>query len=142
MRRMLIVAGFAVAATAAAPSVEARTACDRYAHDRKVTGTVLGGVAGGLLGNVIAGRGDRTEGTLIGAGVGAVIGNQAARVKCDRGQRAYYAPAAQPSQRRSAPARRVRDVRPASYTAACRYETRSFYNQYGELVQAPTRVCG
>jgi hypothetical protein len=38
------------------------------------TGTILGAIAGGLLGNGVAGRGDRTLGTLLGGGVGALAG--------------------------------------------------------------------
>lgn len=37
-------------------------------------GTVLGAVAGGLLGRVIDGRGDRAVGTILGAGGGALAG--------------------------------------------------------------------
>jgi hypothetical protein len=37
-------------------------------------GTIVGAIAGGLLGNGIAGRGDRTLGTILGAGVGALAG--------------------------------------------------------------------
>jgi hypothetical protein len=37
-------------------------------------GTIVGAIAGGLLGNGIAGRGDRTIGTILGAGVGALAG--------------------------------------------------------------------
>jgi len=37
-------------------------------------GTIVGAIAGGLLGNTIAGRGDRTVGTILGAGVGALAG--------------------------------------------------------------------
>lgn len=45
-----------------------------YRCDRGDGGTIIGAIAGGLLGNSIAGRGDRTAGTLIGAGVGALAG--------------------------------------------------------------------
>ena len=38
------------------------------------TGTIIGAIAGGLLGNSVAGRGDRTVGTIIGGGVGALAG--------------------------------------------------------------------
>jgi len=38
------------------------------------TGTILGAIAGGLLGREIAGRGDRTVGAIIGAGAGALAG--------------------------------------------------------------------
>jgi uncharacterized protein YcfJ len=43
------------------------------------TGTVVGAVGGGLLGNAIAGHGNKTGGTIIGAGVGAVAGHQIAK---------------------------------------------------------------
>ncbi|MEY4269922.1 MAG: hypothetical protein RLZZ58_1138 [Pseudomonadota bacterium] len=43
-------------------------------RDNGVGGAVIGGAVGGFAGNRIAGRGDRTAGTLIGAGVGAVAG--------------------------------------------------------------------
>jgi uncharacterized protein YcfJ len=45
----------------------------------KNTGTVVGAVAGGLLGNAVSHGGGRTGGTLIGAGVGAVAGHEIAR---------------------------------------------------------------
>lgn len=38
-------------------------------------GTVIGAIAGGLIGNGIAGRGDRTAGTIIGGGLGALAGS-------------------------------------------------------------------
>ena len=38
------------------------------------TGTVIGAVAGGLLGHEVAGRNSRTEGAIIGAAVGALAG--------------------------------------------------------------------
>jgi hypothetical protein len=38
-------------------------------------GTIIGAIAGGLLGSSVAGRGDRTVGALIGGGAGALIGN-------------------------------------------------------------------
>jgi hypothetical protein len=49
----------------------------RYSRNRCSNGTgglIIGGAAGGLLGNQIAGRGDRTVGTIIGAAVGALGG--------------------------------------------------------------------
>ena len=48
---------------------------DRYrCHNNGSTGTIVGAIAGGLLGNGIAGRGDRTLGTVLGAGGGALAG--------------------------------------------------------------------
>lgn len=53
---------------------------DRRYYDRSRcrtgnTGTILGAIAGGLLGNSIAGRGDRALGTVLGAGGGALAGH-------------------------------------------------------------------
>ena len=42
-------------------------------------GTVIGAIAGGLLGNVIAGRGDRLLGTVIGGAGGALAGREVAK---------------------------------------------------------------
>jgi uncharacterized protein YcfJ len=43
------------------------------------TGTVVGAVAGGLLGNALSHGGGKTGGTLLGAGAGAVAGHQIAK---------------------------------------------------------------
>lgn len=43
------------------------------------TGTVVGAVGGGLLGNALTHGGGRTGGTIIGAGVGAVAGHEIAK---------------------------------------------------------------
>ncbi len=44
-------------------------------RDKGNGGTVIGAIAGGLLGHEVAGRnGDRTLGTIVGAGGGAVAG--------------------------------------------------------------------
>ncbi|WP_294190434.1 glycine zipper 2TM domain-containing protein [uncultured Sphingomonas sp.] len=43
------------------------------------TGTIVGAIAGGLLGRVIDRRGDRTLGTVLGAGGGALAGNAVER---------------------------------------------------------------
>ena len=48
------------------------------------TGTILGAIAGGLLGREIAGRGDRTVGAIIGAGAGALAGRAIDRSDCRR----------------------------------------------------------
>jgi hypothetical protein len=53
-----------------------------YGHRHRCDGTggaIIGAVAGGLLGNAVAGYGDRTAGTLIGGGLGAVAGNAIGR---------------------------------------------------------------
>lgn len=122
----------------AALAVAALPAVGEAACPKRTTGTVVGAVAGGLLGNAVAGRGDRTEGTLIGAAVGGFAGNQL--TKCRRAAPRTYSSAR--SYRRAA-------ATPASYRArdsyrapSCRYETRAYYDPYGQLVHAPMRVCG
>jgi hypothetical protein len=54
---------------------------DRRSHyrgrrcDNGTGGTIIGAIAGGLLGNTVVGRrGDQTAGTIVGAGVGALAG--------------------------------------------------------------------
>lgn len=67
-------------------------------YDRRDTGlggAAIGAVAGGIAGNVIAGRGNRTAGTLIGAGVGAVAGY--AIDKAEDGRRAPPPPRGGPA---------------------------------------------
>ena len=43
------------------------------------TGTIVGAIAGGLLGRTVDTRGDRTMGTLLGAGAGALAGRAVER---------------------------------------------------------------
>jgi uncharacterized protein YcfJ len=52
--------------------------CEAYRHRKANQGTATGAVAGGVLGNLVAGHGNRTGGTIIGAGVGAVVGHHVA----------------------------------------------------------------
>lgn len=74
MKSRILVAGIALAFFT--PSLAmADDGCKRDSSGR-IIGTVAGAGAGGILGNVIAGRGDKTEGTIIGGIIGAVIGNQ------------------------------------------------------------------
>jgi hypothetical protein len=77
MRRSLIIG--ALVAAIAAPSLANAESCQSRAHDRKVTGTVVGGVGGALIGNAIT---HNTTGAVLGGLSGAVVGNQVARTKC------------------------------------------------------------
>ena len=43
-------------------------------RDDGTTGLIVGGIGGGVLGNIIAPGGSKTLGTIIGAGAGALIG--------------------------------------------------------------------
>jgi uncharacterized protein YcfJ len=144
MRRMLFALGVSLA-VAAASTAQARSGCEAYAHHRKVTGTVIGALGGGLLGSAVAGHGSRGTGALVGAGLGAVVGNQMSRVSCDH--RRYRS--ARYSRRRSTyAARRAYPQAPAyagaygtNSSASCHYVTRPYYDQAGRLVYAPMQVC-
>jgi len=150
MRRILTIAG--LVAAVAAPSfaqvkASAESYCDHRAHERKVTGTLLGALGGGLLGNAVSHGGGRTGGTLIGAGVGAAVGNNLARVNCD--PHAYYRYRPRRSAYSGANYRYAGAPSPYGYggayagaRGACRYETRPYYDARGQLVYAPSQVCG
>lgn len=56
-------------------AASAQQSCEQHRSNR-VVGTVAGAGLGGVLGNVIAGSGDKTLGTIIGAVVGGGVGNQ------------------------------------------------------------------
>ena len=45
-------------------------------RDDGTTGLLVGGVAGGLIGNEVAGRGDKTLGTVLGAIGGGLLGRE------------------------------------------------------------------
>ena len=82
MRKNLIAAFGLVCSltTVAAPVAEARQrervlVCPNV-KKKATTGTVIGAVGGGLLGNAIGGN---TGSTVVGAGVGAVAGHQIAK---------------------------------------------------------------
>ena len=90
MKKHIIIAGIAMAALTPTMASAQDDSCRRDGNGR-IIGTAVGAGAGGLLGNVIAGRGDKTEGTVIGAVIGAVIGNQVSKSEsgCNRAY-GYY----------------------------------------------------
>jgi predicted lipid-binding transport protein (Tim44 family) len=98
------------------------------ACQKRTNGTVIGALGGALLGSAVAGRGDRTEGALIGGAAGGLVGNQVS--KCRRAAPRY-------SSRPTSPQRAAY----AERAPTCRYENRAYYDAYGEVVYQPTRVC-
>jgi Glycine zipper 2TM domain len=48
----------------------------RCRRDNGTTGLIIGGAAGALIGNEVAGRGDKLLGTIIGAAGGALLGRE------------------------------------------------------------------
>jgi hypothetical protein len=155
MKRFILIAGMAAALLA--PMLAPATA---YAscEGRKMTGTVLGGVGGALIGNSIAGGGG---GAILGGLGGAVLGHEIAKSGCGGGRReAYYGR----PYRGEAPPRAVRYVYydqygdpvsdgsvpppeaiPAAYrrptAPACRTEAQPYYDSRGALVQGSAQVC-
>ena len=65
----------------------------RCNNNSAVTAGLIGAIAGGVLGSNVAGRGDRTGGTVLGAlvggGAGVAIGHANDKYKCDQ-QGAYW----------------------------------------------------
>jgi len=133
MRRTLMVAGL-VAALAAPSVTDARTYCQQRAHDRKVVGTLVGAGVGALVGNAVSHR----NGALIGGVGGAVVGNQVSRVKCDD-RRVHYRSRA--VVRRPAYAPRYDSASYRGAPGACHYENRPYYDERGQMIYAPTQVC-
>lgn len=120
---MRSIAMIAGLAVAIAAAPAAQAACQK-----RTNGTIIGALGGALLGSAVAGRGDRTEGALIGGAAGGVVGNQVS--KCKR----------YPSRTTS----RARTAQSAAYVQrapSCRYENRPYYDAYGDVVYQPTRVC-
>jgi hypothetical protein len=145
-----------VMSIAAAP-VKASASC----ADRKMTGTVVGGIGGALIGNSISKGGG---GAIIGGLGGAVVGHEIAKSGC-RGYRAsrYYSDRRRYGSYRGEP-QAVRYVyydqygnavsegpapgaaaRPMTYgnadSAACHAETQSYYDDRGALVQRRIQIC-
>jgi Ni/Co efflux regulator RcnB len=91
MRNFWIAAG--LAAIVAAPSLaNAGTACRQERKSNETAGTVIGAIAGGLLGNTISHGRDRGLATAAGAVGGAYVGNRIAASstgKCPDGYVAY-----------------------------------------------------
>ena len=78
----VVIASSSLALAAAPIMAEAapqRVLVCKNVKKKATTGTVIGALGGGLVGNTVAGRGDKTAGTLVGAGVGAVAGHQIAK---------------------------------------------------------------
>ena len=78
MRKHLLAAGIA-AATLLPTFALAQQTCEQQANNNRVAGTVIGAGLGAVLGSQVSGRGARTEGSVIGAIGGAIAGNQIAK---------------------------------------------------------------
>ena len=152
-----------LATTLALPVLAAPDKAQASCSDRKVAGTVIGGVGGALIGNSIARGGG---GALIGGLGGAVLGHEVAGAGCHRARReayyrgreryrsgyagpgyggegppplapiVYYDPYGNPVNQGPAPA----DPRYAQ-APACRTQPTAYYDNRGALVQSPAQIC-
>jgi uncharacterized protein YcfJ len=91
---ILACAGLSVASAPAvgAPPKKTQVLVCKDVKKSNNKGTIIGAVGGGVLGNVVAGHGNKTAGTVIGAGVGAVAGHEVAKHnnKNKRNQECHY----------------------------------------------------
>jgi uncharacterized protein YcfJ len=128
MRKFVLILAAGAVSLSIPSFAEARSGCQQRAHDRRVAGTVIGGIGGAVLGNAVSRRGG---GALIGGLGGAVIGNQLSRRSCD-GAGYYY--------------RHHRHTRYSSsgyYTRRtnCSVRDASYYNDRGVLVTRQVQTC-
>ncbi len=89
MRKLLLIAG--VAALAIPSIASAQPGCREAQHNHRVAGTVVGAGLGALIGSAVAGPGSRGAGAVVGAVGGGVVGNVAggSSVNCDT-RTGYY----------------------------------------------------
>lgn len=86
MQRPILILAAAALTLGVATNADAR-ACRRL---NKTEGAVVGAAGGAVLGNVLAGRGSRGTGTLLGAVAGGVAGHEIARTRYNENCRRYY----------------------------------------------------
>lgn len=137
MRKMLLAAGaLATLATATAPTFATAytSRCEARAHDKKVTGTIVGGVLGALAGNALGHGGGRTGGAIIGGVAGAALGNNLSRTHCPDGyaQRVY--------DERYYDVRHER-YRRADYEGRCSWREDRYRDERGNWVTRQVQYC-
>lgn len=150
MRKLAVSCVFAAAVIL--PVLAAPAIADASCAGRKMTGTVLGGVGGALIGNSIARGGG---GAVIGGLGGAVLGHEIAASGCNHAS--YYRGGSRyrESDTRRQPLRRVYydqrgnvvagDSTPSAdgyaETPVCRTEMQSYYDDRGAVMQGPVQLC-
>ena len=123
MRKMILALGVIAAIAVPTLASAASSPCEARAEHRKVVGTVLGGLAGAVIGNQVSHNG----GALVGGVGGAVVGNQLSRTSCDHYRRrdTRYAPTA---------------YRPGE-SNRCTWRDHAFYDSRGQLMHQQVQVC-
>jgi hypothetical protein len=158
VKRLVLVGGLALAM--ALPLFAAPGAAQASCADRKMTGTVVGGIGGALIGNSISHGGG---GAILGGLGGAVVGHEIAGSGCHRyrssasyrgaprgrayrgdaayppppARRIYYDPYGVAVAQGAPPAGPYADVGPAP----CHTETQAYYDDRGALVRRPVQIC-
>ncbi len=119
---------FTVAPTEAAAATA--NSCQKNRKNTRIAGTVGGAVLGALAGRAIAGRGDNTEGMIIGGVAGGIAGTQLLKKKgpCPSGYSAVYVPPA-------------RSARVASAAPRCSWQNQAYRDAYGQIVNRQVQVC-
>ena len=133
MKKSLMAIGFATMLVA--PSL-AHADCG----GRRLAGTAIGGVTGGLIGSAVSHG--AVGGVLVGAGLGAFAGHQIAGSGCHhyayyRGHRRYYRHARYDPYQRGAYSGGEASVDPAR----CEVQDQAFYDEHGDLIHRPIQVC-
>ncbi|TRW18277.1 glycine zipper 2TM domain-containing protein [Glacieibacterium frigidum] len=77
MNKLFLTAG--LLASLSVPAIATAQVTCEQARTNRTVGTVAGAGIGAVLGSVIAGRGDKTEGAIIGGLVGGIGGNQVSK---------------------------------------------------------------
>ena len=80
MRKHILAAGIAAAALLPTLALAQQT-CEERQHNNRVAGTVIGAGLGAVLGSQVSGKGARTEGSVVGALAGGLAGNQLSKSK-------------------------------------------------------------
>jgi uncharacterized protein YcfJ len=133
MRKLLLIAGLAVAVAAPVFSVgttaDAATRCERNKANNRIAGTIGGGVLGALAGSAIDGSRSNTAGIILGGAAGAYAGNQLTKGHhpCPTGYTARsYTPAA---------SRRV------AAASRCTWQDQAYRDGYGNVSHRQVQVC-
>jgi uncharacterized protein YcfJ len=157
MKRILVVASLAMGL--ALPLVVAPAAANASCEDRRVTGTVVGGVGGALIGHAIFGG---VGGAVAGGLGGAVAGHAIAGEGCHRtyardyrrsysygrddryASNAAYAgpPVYYDEYGRVVGQSQIASATPASNRGACATRMQSYYDSQGVLRQQSVQDCG
>lgn len=148
MRNLLLAGGLAMAL--GLPLAAADQADAASCSSRKLTGTIVGGVGGALIGDAVT---HGAAGPILGGLGGALVGREIGKSGCRRTVYRSASRATRSSVRsapRPAPVQRVYydqygqpvGATPVRYTSgACRTTTRSFYDDRGRLVERNVQTC-